>query len=249
MQLIDPDTITRPVFVLSERYGPMAGPWHAHCRAQLIHASAGVLTLHTADGRWVVPPQRAVWVPSGVIHSASSRRGFRLQTLYAVVGTPAIPDTCQVVAVDRLVEELLAAAAEADLQTPALPAETHLIQVILDRLPGLAVSPLHLPSPRDPRVRLIADALIGDLTDSRPLSELAAMAGLTPRTAARRFVTETGMTFGRWRLQLRLLTALEILGEGGNVTEAAFAVGYADVSSFIAAFRAALGTTPARYFG
>lgn len=71
---------------------------------------------------------------------------------------------------------------------------------------------------------------------------------MTVRTAARRFVAETGMPFGRWRQQLRLLAALERLGAGESVTSVALDVGYEDVSAFIAAFKAAMGETPARYF-
>ena len=61
-------------------------------------------------------------------------------------------------------------------------------------------------------------------------------------------MSETGLTFGQWRQQLRLLAALELLGAGESVTAVAFSVGYDDVSSFIAAFKAAMGVTPSRYF-
>jgi len=75
---------------------------------------------------------------------------------------------------------------------------------------------------------------------------LAGDAALTERTAARLFLREIRMTFGRWRQQMRLQRALEHLAAGESVTGAAFAVGYADVSSFIAAFRALFDKTPAR---
>jgi AraC-like DNA-binding protein len=78
--------------------------------------------------------------------------------------------------------------------------------------------------------------------------EHAADVGLTSKTFARRFVSETGVSFGRWRQQQRLLAAIELLGEGRSVTEVAFEVGYHDVSSFIAAFKTVMGETPARYF-
>lgn len=245
---INPDTVPRPAFVLSERYPPTTVPWHAHRRAQLIHASTGVLTVRTAAGRWVVPPERAVWIPAGVDHQVSSPRSFRLRTLYIDADLPLVPTTCCVVHLDRLVQELLAAAAASDPLAPSTPADDRLIRVVLDRLSDLAVAPLHLPSPRDPALRRIADALAARLAEPQPLAALAAEAGLHPRTAARRFMAETGMTVGRWRQQLRLLTALEALGAGASVTRVAFDVGYADVSSFIAAFKSATGSTPARYF-
>lgn len=167
------------MFVLAERYEPVEGPWHSHRRAQLLHASEGVLTVRTSAGLWVVPPQR---------------------------------------------------------------------EVILDRLPQLKVSPLHLPSPRDTRLKSMTDALAMNPADARTLGELATVAGMTERTVARLFLKETGLTFGQWRRQLRLLAALERLGAGESVSNVALDVGYEDVSSFIAVFKAALGDTPARYF-
>ena len=43
-------------------------PLHRHRRAQLLYGATGVMQVSTADGNWVVPPQRAVWIPPGVDH-------------------------------------------------------------------------------------------------------------------------------------------------------------------------------------
>jgi AraC-like DNA-binding protein len=59
---------------------------------------------------------------------------------------------------------------------------------------------------------------------------------------------EVGMTLGRWQQQARLLHALEVLASGISVTTAALEVGFETPSAFIAMFRRAMGTTPARYF-
>lgn len=246
---IDPDAGARAAFVLDVRSEATEGPWHAHRRAQLVHAAEGVLTVTTPAGRWVAPPQRAVWVPSGMKHSVASRRPFRLLTLYVEPGAAPLPGECRVVAVDRLVAELLAAAAAFGADYPPGGPEERLVRVILDRLPALAVTPLlHLPEPTSPPLRRITAALAEDPADRRTLEAWAASVAMTKRTASRRFLAETGMTFGRWRQQFRLLLAVERLGAGGSVSEVAFEVGYEDVSSFISAFKAALGETPARYF-
>ena len=49
----------------SNHPGGDAIPAHAHDWHQLIYASAGLLTVWTARGSWIVPPLWAVWVPAG----------------------------------------------------------------------------------------------------------------------------------------------------------------------------------------
>jgi AraC-like DNA-binding protein len=245
----DPDAVPRDAFVLDARYEAVEGRWHAHRKAQLVHAAEGVLTITTQAGRWVTPPQRAVWVPPRMAHSVASRRPFRLLTLYVEPGMSMLPDACRVVAVDRLTGELLAAAAGFGADYPSEGPAARLLRVVLDRLPELTVAPLlHLPEPVSPALQRIARGLADDPADARTLDAWAAGVALTKRTVARRFLAETGMSFGRWRQQFRLLLAVERLGAGESVTSVAFEVGYDDVSSFIAAFKAAMGTTPARYF-
>jgi AraC-like DNA-binding protein len=53
------------------------------------------------------------------------------------------------------------------------------------------------------------------------------------------------MSFGRWRQQVRLFAALEMLAQRKSVTEAAVADGYDSVNAFIEMFRK---TTPQIYF-
>ena len=43
-------------------------PPHRHDWHQLIYARTGVMTVSTAEGAWVVPPQRAVWLPAATEH-------------------------------------------------------------------------------------------------------------------------------------------------------------------------------------
>ncbi|MGH9887478.1 MAG: helix-turn-helix domain-containing protein, partial [bacterium] len=72
--------------------------------------------------------------------------------------------------------------------------------------------------------------------------------GASKRTLERLFRDETGMSFGAWRQQLRLLQALPLLAAGEPVTNVALSVRYESTSAFIARFRRVLGTTPGRYY-
>ncbi|WP_454873568.1 AraC family transcriptional regulator [Paraburkholderia xenovorans] len=248
METVDPDGVEQPAFVIGEHHETLDEPLGAFRRARLIHASAGVLIVRTETGRWVVPPGHALWIPAGVLHRLSATGPVRFCSLYA--GAEAVPLPLHSIAIvpDRLVAALLSAAADLPHDKPFDEPAARLVQVLLDRLPGLPVAPLGLNWPRDPRALRIADALSTNPANSAVLEDLAAAAGVTARTAARLFVKETGQTFGQWRQQLRLLVAVEHLGAGASVTQVAPEVGYSDVSSFIAVFRDAFGDTPARYF-
>jgi AraC-like DNA-binding protein len=244
----DPDSVSCPAFVRSQRYKAGEIPPHRHKRGQLLCASEGVLTVRTDDGLWVIPPQRAVWIAPGTLHTSWSSKSFRLIALWVEPGVANLSKRCCVVNLDALMMELLKTAARfgADY-VPGSP-EERLIRVLLDRLTKLTVVPLFLPEPRDERLKRITQAIAADLQSTTPFQVWARKAGVTLRTAARLFRRETGMSLGQWRLQLRLLTALEQLAEGEAVSNVALNVGYTDVSSFIAVFKAALGQTPAKYF-
>jgi AraC-like DNA-binding protein len=244
----DPDSVLCPAFVRSQRYKAGEIPAHRHKRGQLLCASEGVITVRTDDGLWVIPPQRAVWIAPGTLHASWSSKSFRLIALWVEPGVANLSKRCCVVNVDPLMKELLKAAAGFGAEYVSGSPEERLIRVLLDRLNKLTVVPLFLPEPRDERLKRITQAIAGDLQSTTPLEVWARKAGVTLRTAARLFHRETGMSFGQWRLQLRLLTALEQLAEGDAVTNVALNVGYTDVSSFIAVFKAALGQTPAKYF-
>ena len=97
---------------------------------------------------------------------------------------------------------------------------------------------------RDPRLQRLAEALRAEPARDLGLEDWARHCGASPRTLTRLFRAETGMSFGRWRQQLRLAEAAALLSRGVPPARAAAAVGYASAPAFGAAFRAAFGTTP-----
>ena len=223
---------------------------HRHPSAQLIYASSGVMTVTTAQGHWVVPPQRAVWVPPAVSHSVRMTGEVKVRTLYlepSLLRDP--PTTCRVVQVSPLLRELILRVTEF-VQPYALDGpETRIVAVLVDEIKAGHVSSLHLPMPKDPRLLTITTRLEKDPADKRALAEWSRAAAASPRTLARLFQKETGLSFVRWRQQACLLRALELLAAGESVTAVAIDLGYNSVSAFINMFRNSLGTTPGRYFG
>lgn len=222
---------------------------HDHVWHQLSYASAGVLRVATTTSTWVVPPNRAVWIPAGVEHSEEMRGQGTMRSLYfANAIARALPLHCAVMNVPALLHELILEATEHGVLDAAVPAQRRLAQVIVDRLTLLEPMPSqNLPMPRDARALAIAQRLLKAPANDDDLAMLARRAGASTRTAQRLFAAETGMSFARWRQRLRLLSAVERLGRGGSVTDAAFDVGYASVSAFVSAFAREFGVTPGRF--
>ena len=94
----------------------------------------------------------------------------------------------------------------------------------------------------------VAEIVRANPAEAKSLDQLARKVGASKRTIEREFQSQTEMTFGTWRQQLRMLHALRLLAAGESVTTAAFEVGYDSTSAFISAFKTALGTTPGRYY-
>lgn len=159
-----------------------------------------------------------------------------------------MPRQCVAVDVVPLVRELILEANRIGALYNETPREARLARVLLDQLEVLPALPLRLPLPDDPRARAAADHIAAAPGRSTAIGDAAREAGLTRRTLERLFARETKMTLGNWRKQARLIQSLQLLAEGAPVTEVALEVGYSSASAFIAAFKAALGYTPSRYF-
>jgi AraC-like DNA-binding protein len=206
-------------------------------------------TVQTGDGMWVVPTHRAVWIPSAVPHSITMSGSVAMRTLYMTRGLARqLPRRCCVLNVSPLLKELILHACALGALRRTDTRQRHLIHVVLGQLVGVALVPLQLPTPSDPRALRAASILLDDPGDRQPLPRICRDSGASKRTLERLFQHDVGMTFGKWRQQLRLLQALRLLADGAKVTHAALESGYSTPSAFTSMFRRALGTTPSQYF-
>ena len=224
-------------------------PPHTHRRAQLAWAEDGVMTVTAAEeGTWVVPPNRALFIPAGTVHSIRMSRAVAMRALYIEPRLArTVATTCKVILMTGLLRELVLEAAHAPLDDNKNGRMRHVEALILDEIRTLRAQPLHLPMPRDKRLRTVCEALLRKPGREETLEQWSDMAGASSRTLARLFAGETGMSFVDWRQQARLSAALVQLAEGARVASVARTLGYASVSAFTAMFRKALGKTPRDY--
>jgi AraC-like DNA-binding protein len=225
-------------------------PEHVHPEDQLVYASRGVMTVRTATGIWVVPPQRAVWIPARMPHSIVMSGAVSMRTVYLRARlVKDLPRVCCVVNVSPLLQHLVVHLCTYQQLSRKSRVQAHLIDVLVDQLEALKSIPLQLPMPSDARAARVASALQQGTDCSGSLAAVCRQAGASRRTIERIFQTETKLSLGRWRQQLRLQRSLELLASGQKIEAAALEAGYSTPSAFIAMFKKALGTTPRRYFG
>ena len=222
---------------------------HRHPWGQMVYATEGAMTVDTESGAWVIPPYRAVWVPSETRHEVQTTGRVRMRTLYLRPDfSRDLPSSCCVLSVSALLRELVLETIRLGMLRVDVPEQGRLARVLVDQIRVTSEAPLEITWPVDARARRVADKVQADLASSEPLANLAEGSGASVRPLERLFLKETRMTFRGWRQQARLLHALRRLAAGDSVTATALSVGFSGTSAFIAMFRRALGKTPGNYF-
>jgi AraC-like DNA-binding protein len=222
---------------------------HRHRQHQLIYAVRGVMVVQTEIGRWVVPPTRGIWMVAGMTHEIRCIEEVHMRSLLvAPDASTKLPDATRTVSISPLLRELIRAAV--DVRQPYVTGtrDGRVMRLILDELRELPVLPLHLQMPADPRLLRICKRLQEQLNDPSTMADWAKRLAVDVKTIQRLFVKETGMTFGQWRQQARLLRALELLAAGKKVIDIALTLGYESPGAFATMFRKQFGQTPSQFF-
>ncbi len=209
--------------------------------------------MHTERGTSIVPANRVAWTPAGFTHYHRAHGDNDMRIVFLAPSVARLmPDHPAVFLAPDLAREVLLALTgprnyDAATHGYSRFARSRPIRVLVDDLRETDEQPLHLPEPRDERLQAIARMLHEKPADNASLPELGKAIGASTRTLSRLFRSELGMTFYEWRTQLRVYHALVLLAGGNDPTQTAYACGWANPSSFIAAFTKIIGTTPGRY--
>jgi AraC-like DNA-binding protein len=218
-----------------------------------VYAARGVLSVHTERGTSIVPANRVAWTPAGFTHYHRAHGDTDMRIIFLPASlTRLAPGHPAVFMVSGLAREILLTLTGPGNYDPAArqydrTARARLRRVLVDELHEAREQPLQLPEPHDDRLQAIARLLYEQPADSSSLAELGQAIGASARTLSRLFHDELGMTFYQWRTQLRIYHALVLLADGHDTTHVAHACGWANPSSFIAAFTSIIGTTPGRH--
>lgn len=246
---VDYQNLTRPAGGLEDTYGPgFIDPRHTHKRAQLLIANTGILTVTTDAASFVVPPQRAAWIPAGVPHEVQCRSRVSVQAIYIdPAARLGLPKKCGVIEVSGLLRELAAEVIRLPIDADLKDRDQLVMDLILDEILAAPSIRLDVPMPQDPRLVRVCRSILGDPAHDDTLDDWAKTIGMGRRTFTRVFRKETHMSFADWRQHVRLMEAVSRLANGEPVLTVALDVGYNSPSAFTAMFRRVFGVAPRGY--
>lgn len=242
-------TLPRPVFLRSQKLPARHKfPMHAHLWNQFVYATSGTLTVTVEQARYVITPEQAIWIPTGVYHTPAALDDVEFRSLY-IENLPDIgmPTACSVLAVSPLLRALILELAATIQTTSQTDYHSHLDAVILVQISRLPKLEFFLPWPRSSQLREVCEILYSSPDDQRSIQDWALRLRMSSRTLARHFKGETGLSLRLWRHRLRVFRAMEWLGAKGRVTDIALELGFGSASAFTYAFRKEMGCSPTEW--
>jgi AraC-like DNA-binding protein/mannose-6-phosphate isomerase-like protein (cupin superfamily) len=241
------------VHIVARRYkkGVRLDP-HMHREAQLVFAIRGTMQVTTPGGRWLVPPDRAVWVPARLEHAIDVLADIEMRTLYFDLGWLSKHTHNQsleaefVVRVSRLLHEAILAL----FDDRGDPDRTDLlVRLALLELRQAEDPTTFIPLPQEPRCRRAAELVLADPAGLHDIGTLARQVGTSARTLSRLFPAETQLSFKSWCQRARIAASIEKLSMDpkASIKQMAADLGYASLSAFSHAFRQVTGKTPTEF--
>ena len=237
---------------------------HRHPWGQLAISTTGTIRLTVAQGTYIVPPSRALWVPPGMEHAVTMVESADLRTLYFFQTHgrcgPDVADAeeaawrqCRVLNASDLLRAVvreLPTLPDDSLQLSAQDRarEHHLSELLLDQMRRASVVQLGVKLPQDKRLRLLCEDVLADPTRFETLEDWARDTGASPRTVARLFRQQLECSFTQWRQQVVLAHAVSLAARNWPIQRIAAELGYSP-SAFSAMVRRTVGMPPAQFFG
>jgi AraC-like DNA-binding protein len=218
----------------------------------LLCASRGVLRLEARGMSWVLPPARAALISAGeAILVAIPQPVTTSSVLFDPGFAPEPPAPLTVFDLSVLARALLSECADWQDSAEPLPSYARSVFGALAAVTWRLAqhpSPVMVPAGDSPELRRALALTNERLAEDVRFEDIANDVGLAPRSLARRFEDECGMTWRAVLRRMRVLRAIEQLAASEDtVTTIAHSVGYTSLSAFNAGFRDLTGCTPSQY--
>jgi AraC-like DNA-binding protein len=221
-------------------------------RHYLLCVSRGALRLEAYGESWVLPPARAALIAAReAIQVGIPQPVTTSSVLFDPGFAPTPPAPLTVIDLSPLARALVSECVDwPDAAEPLPPYARSIFGALVAVTWRLAQRPsrVTVPAGRSPELRRALAETDRRLAEDIRFDDIAHDVGLAPRSLARRFENECGMTWRAALRRMRVLRAIEELAAGADsVTTIAHRVGYTSLSAFNAAFRDLTGRTPSEY--
>jgi AraC-like DNA-binding protein len=237
-----------PVVAFEDRWpAAFVDPLHSHDRSQLHFALSGVCSVTTEEESFILPPNRAIWIPAHQLHATSCRSEIRFQVLYIDPRFVRQPSACRVFEVSPLVRALIDEVTRLSFSYELGGREEAIVRLLLAEIERMPSLPVSAQMPSDYRLLRVCEAIMADPADPRDINHWAKEAGMARRTFTRLFQQQTGMGLATWRRQIRFMEAAVRIASGESITTVAYDVGYESSSAFTAMFHRTFGAPPSAY--
>lgn len=220
-------------------------------RDYLLHAVKGALDVRIRGKRWLLPPSFAAWVPANTEIAAEIKRPVTSCSILCVSGFcgrfPSHPVAFQMSTLTReMVQHCRNWGADAKQPEEASVFFKALLNSCAD-LVGNSID-VARPSSEDPGLKKAIAFTEDHLGEALEASEVAKAAGLSERTMQRRFADELGESWRQALTHIRMIRAVELLGEKDlQVIHIATDCGFTSLSAFNRAFKEFTGVTPTSF--
>ncbi len=237
-------------FAFHDEETNLAYDWHHHDSHQLLYAIHGIMHLETINFRYLLPPQRAVWIPARVSHRTWLNQVEAVSVFFphSWISDPA--GKVRVLAASPVMREMMLYAIR---WPPNRPEPDALADSYFETLALLCREwmsremPFHLPCSTVPALARAMDYAQANLAEAN-IAGACRAAAMSERTFRRHFQQAVGMGWLQYLVHSRLMHAMALLGEPGlRIADVADRVGFASLGSFAKAFKDFSGDSPSQY--
>jgi hypothetical protein len=160
---------------------------HMHREAQLVYAASGTMQVTTPKGRWLVPPDRAVWVPARLVHAIDVLADIEMRTLYFDLAwlrrerrSPSLKSEF-VVRVSPLLHQAILALFDERNRAERIAL---LIKLVMMELHQAEDPATFIPLPHEPRCRRAAEIVLAAPAAAHEIDTLAHKVGTSAHAVA-----------------------------------------------------------------
>lgn len=250
----NPDAIQSPIvpiyaFFSNIEEHSLRSKMHSHSKGQLVYIKSGTATVRLKNSTYSILPNQIIWLPRGMVHNIILRNNVEFHAIYIDQKQfPQLSKKFEIFSASELLEKIIETICSSSFYADWMAGtEFHLQSILIREMQKSSSTPQWPEFPKDRRV---CDYLMtlhekGEIPPR--LNDLASNSGASERTIYRLFVQETGLNYQKWRQQVRLMIAIELLSSNKSITEIAHHLEFSTTSAFISFFKIHQKITPKKY--